>query len=90
MFKAISGAILVIGLAGGASLATTGTANAAGIGISFDVGNVAFGYQDGYWDRNHRWHRWHNEEEMRRYRAAHADGYHDWKHDRDPDHGWHH
>jgi hypothetical protein len=57
--------------------------------ISVGFGNVAFGYRDGYWDNSHRWHRWSNDREYRRYRYQHGSNYHDWKHDRDADHGWH-
>jgi hypothetical protein len=85
--KLLSGAAIVLGLAG-ASLATAGTAHAAILGISLDFGNVAFGYQDGYWDRAHRWHHWRHDE-MRRYRLVSGNHYNDWRHDRDRDHGWH-
>ncbi len=87
MRKILTGAIIALGLAG-ASFATTGTASAAGVGISLDFGNVAFGYQDGYWDRGHRWHHW-RQGEMARYQAVNANHYYAWRHDRDPDHGWH-
>jgi hypothetical protein len=63
-------------------------AGAPGVGVVFDVNEVAFGYQDGYWDRGHRWHDWRNGE-MAHYRNAPGNQYHDWNHDRDGDHGWH-
>lgn len=59
------------------------------VGVSFDFGEVAFGYQDGYWDRGRHWHNWRNDDEMRSYRNASGNKYYDWKHDRDSDNGWH-
>jgi hypothetical protein len=80
-------ATMAIGLAC-ASSAITGTARAAEVGVSLDIGNVAFGYQDGYWDRGHRWHHWRNQREVRYYRQTSGAQYHAWRHDRDADHGW--
>jgi hypothetical protein len=88
MFKVISGAAIVLGLAG-ASLASVGTASAQNVGISFNLGDVAYGYQDGYWDRGHHWHHWRNRREERYYRTSSGSQYHAWRHDRDSDHGWH-
>ena len=47
----------------------------AHVAVTFDFGNVAFGYTDGYWDRDHRWHRWRNAEERRRYRELYRAHY---------------
>ncbi len=55
--------------------------------LSLVFGNVAYGYNDGYWDNNHSWHRWSNDSEYRNYRQ-HGSNYHDWHHDRDRDNGW--
>ncbi len=57
--------------------------------VQFDVGNVAIGYTDGYWDHNHTWHAWRRHEDIEAYRAAKNAEYHEWKHDRDHDMGWH-
>lgn len=54
--------------------------------LSVLFGNVAFGYQDGYWDNSHRWHRWSNDGEYRNYRD-HGANYRGWNHDRDGEHG---
>src|ERR1700722_8675547 len=103
MHKTLKGAVVALGLAG-AALAMTGPASAQGIGIGAHVGdvgigigigvgtnygNVAYGYQDGYWDHHHAWHAWRNQEEMDHYRAMQGNRYNDWHHDRDPDQGWH-
>ena len=57
------------------------------VGISFDFGNVAVGYRDGYWDHGHRWHRW-NERERIAYRSRYRDHYYDGYHSHYRDHGW--
>lgn len=73
---------------GAALLALSQGAQARAV-FSFDVGNVAFAYQDGWWDRDHHWHHWRNHREMVEYQTRYHDHYYDWRHDRDPDHGWH-
>jgi hypothetical protein len=57
--------------------------------VSFNLGNVAIGYNDGYWDRAHNWHAWERAEHRDAYRAEKSAEYHEWKHDRDRDMGWH-
>ncbi len=61
---------------------------AAGVGISFDDGVVAFGYRDGYWDHDHHWHRWSRSDDWRAYREHHPDHYFARNHDRYKNHGW--
>ena len=56
--------------------------------IAIDFGSVAYGYRDGYWDNDHQWHNWRNDSDYRTYRDKYGNTYHDWNHDRDPDHGW--
>jgi hypothetical protein len=60
----------------------------AGPGVQDEFGNVAFGYNDGYWDNGRVWHHWNNGEESRRYRLHSPANYHDWHHDRDSNQGW--
>lgn len=68
------------------AIATLASANlASAAGVTFDIGNVALGYSDGYYDNDHHWHRWAHAADARRYRAAHKDQYHTWRHD-DPKH----
>jgi len=57
--------------------------------VQFDLGNVAIGYSDGYWDRGHQWHAWDRPEHRNAYRAEKNAEFHEWKHDRDKDMGWH-
>lgn len=74
--------IVKIALVAGLLMGTADmAANAAGVGIGFNIGNVSVGFTDGYWDNNHHWHRWAHRADMEHYRAAHADMYHAWRHD---------
>ena len=57
--------------------------------VVVDFGNVAFGYQDGYWDRGHHWHHWRHHRDWERYREEQREHAYEWRHDRDHDHGWH-
>jgi hypothetical protein len=79
MRKFVTSAVALAALAGTA-LAGAGAANAA-ISVGFDIGNVAVGYSDGYWDNAHHWHKWAHRDDLAHYRAAHADSYHEWRHD---------
>jgi hypothetical protein len=56
--------------------------------ISFDFGNVAFGYRDGYWDNSHRWHKWRNSRDHRDYRHRYGDNYRNGYHHRYRGKGW--
>lgn len=86
--KAVMSIALAAALLGGASLAT---APAQAADVTVTVGQapvVAFGYNDGYWDREHRWHAWRNREEMARWREANREHFYDRRHDREHDMGW--
>lgn len=86
MQKALIGALVALGVIG-ATLATQDPVHAQGIHL--DVGNVAFGYRDGYWDHGHHWHHWRSYREARSYQHARGNQYNNWNHDRDHDQGWH-
>ena len=58
-----------------------------GTTLSLDIGAIAFGYNDGYWDTGHRWHSWRNNAERDNYRS-HGQNFHRWGHNRDSNHGW--
>ena len=97
----LTGAAIALALAG-TTLATTGTANAAGISIgmsdngrhnsgtaiSVSFGDVAYGYQDGYWDNGHRWHNWRNRHDRDNYRGQHGGNYRNGNHSRYSGQGW--
>jgi hypothetical protein len=79
-------ALFAAALAGGAL--TAGAPAIAQVGIGVDLGGIAFGYNDGYWDRGHHWHRWHNRREASEWRAQNRDHYYARRHDREPGQGW--
>ena len=73
---------------GGMALATALPA-AAATDIRIGDRDIAFGYSDGYWDREHGWHRWRDQREAAEWRREHREHYYTWKHDRDRDKmGW--
>jgi len=80
-------ALVALTLAGG-SLAAGLPAVAAGVSVSVDPGTVAFGYNDGYWDRGHQWHGWANPQAATEYKTQNSSHYYAWNHDRDSDQGW--
>ncbi len=51
--------------------------------FSISLGNVVFGYSDGYYDNNRRWHDWRNEGERAWYQQNHARTYHQMRRDAD-------
>jgi hypothetical protein len=55
----------------------------AQVGVSVNFGDVAIGYQDGYYDSHHHWHHWRHDNDWQAYRTAHPDHYRDYRHDRD-------
>jgi hypothetical protein len=59
----------------------------AGTSVFVDLGGIAFGYEDGYWDRDHRWHEWERREDWDRYRREYREHAYAWRHDHDGD-GW--
>jgi hypothetical protein len=53
------------------------------------VSGVAFGYSDGYWDRNHQWHGWRDQQEADAWRAQNPGHYYDRPHVQESNAGWH-
>jgi hypothetical protein len=86
--KTLAKAVFIGALTVAGSLGAMTPASARdSVAFSFNTGDVAFAYSDGWWDHNHVWHRWHGRE-AREYRRAYGDHYHAWRHDRDRDLGW--
>src|SRR5580698_7526915 len=79
MQNILKGATIALAVAG-VTLGSAVTANAA-VGVSFDIGNVAVGYSDGYMGTDQQYHRWAHASDAKRFRAAHKDQYHTYKHD---------
>ena len=73
-----------------ALMATTafGAAKAADVNVTFDPGNVAYGYSDGYWTTKHEWRTWEKPEYVEVYRKHPGARYYEYRHDRDADMGW--
>ena len=88
MKHVIKSALIALALAG-APLIVSAPAMAADFSIS--LGNAAFGFSDGYWDRDHHWHKWANKDESKYYQTHYAEHYVAVRHDHDPkdkDQGW--
>jgi hypothetical protein len=82
-------ALIAAATMGTATVATTAPAAARDSFVfSFDTGNVAFAYSDGYWDHDRRWHRWNNAREAREFRRAYGHRYWHQRHDRYRNAGW--
>jgi hypothetical protein len=71
----------------GTSCALAAAPALADWGVSFNTGDVAFAYRDGYWDHYHHWHHWRDPDQVRWYRTHYSNNYYDYDHDRDS--GWH-
>ena len=84
-----NGAVLGLAIAG-AVAALPPPATAAHVSISVDPNAIAFGFSDGYWDRDHHWHRWASPADARWYRMHYRSHYYGHRHDRDHDGGWRH
>jgi|HubBroStandDraft_6_1064221.scaffolds.fasta_scaffold896284_1 hypothetical protein len=85
----IKGALIAVALVGASAVATVPAVAATDFSIT--LGNAAFGYSDGYWDRDHNWHAWHNRAESQYYRTHYAEHYVAVRHDKDrkdKDKGW--
>ena len=103
MRKILNGAVIALALMG-TSFVAIGAADAQGYNrapprvvvqrpapraaLTFNFGNVAFAFSDGYWDSSHRWHTWRNQSEMRRYRASQDNHFNNVRHTRAPNRGW--
>lgn len=72
--------------AGGLSAASP--ARAADVSVQFNSGNVAFGFTDGYWDRDKAWHPWPNTAARTDWRTHNKAHYSARRHDRSPGWGW--
>lgn len=96
MKRGLQAALVAAALSAGALPLTT-AARAADVSVSFDAGNVAFGFTDGYWDRDHAWHPWPNAAARNDWRAHNKAHYYSHAHThyksagwRDSDHYWEH
>lgn len=87
--KKLTLALALVGSFTCASLAVSVPSYASdAFSFSFNTGNVAFAYSDGYWDRSHTFHKWRNSREAREYRARYSRNYQNAKHNRVKNMGW--
>jgi hypothetical protein len=77
--------LLAATILSGASLFASVPAAAQPTGFSFRFGDVGIAYDDGYYDRSHRFHRWRHNRERDWYRANYRASYRGMRHDRDRD-----
>jgi hypothetical protein len=77
--------LLMAGMLCGAGVAGSLPAAAQPSGFSFRIGDVGIAYDDGYYDRSHRWHGWRHQRERDWYRANYSRQYRGYRHDRDRD-----
>ncbi len=91
MDKSFKSVWVALALAGasltGAMTVDVSPAHAAS--VSFDVGDVAIGYSDGYWDHDHHWHKWQSAKHRQAYQHADGAEYHASSHRHAPNGGWH-
>lgn len=77
--------LLIAGVLCGGALASTVPASAQPTAFSFRIGDVGIAYDDGYYDRSHRWHNWRHNRERDWYRMHYRASYRSMRHDRDRD-----
>ena len=84
----LMGAVVVLAVTGLSVAAPQPAAARDTFSFSFNTGDVAFAYSDGYWDNNRNWHRWRNDREHREYRNRYRDHYYARRHNRERNMGW--
>lgn len=89
MTRTMTAMLVAFAVAGG-SLAL-GTAHADEVTTSRTTTTTtspAFGYEDGYWARNHEWHGWANPGERETFEKTYHAHYYSGMHTAAPDQGW--
>jgi hypothetical protein len=85
MNKSLKALLVASALASASLIGTATVASAQPTGSSFRVGDVAIGYQNGYYDRSNRWHNWRTAREHNWYRSNYRASYRARAYDRDRD-----
>lgn len=85
MNRITSGLVAASALFAAGTFVMAAPAQAADVQFSIVVGDVAFAYQDGYYDRNRRWHAWRSDDERDWYRRNYRTTYYDIYRDDDRD-----
>ena len=78
-----------VALAFAAVMLASVPAMAAEVSVGVALPGIAFGYSDGYWDRDHHWHEWRDRDEAEHWRAENREHFYAYNHDHDHDQGWH-
>jgi hypothetical protein len=81
-------ALIITGAVAAGSSVPLVAAHAADVSVNFNAGDVAFGFTDGYWDRNHAWHAWPNTKARDQWRSGNAAHYHAKSHAQYKGSGW--
>ena len=87
--RRIGFALVALALVGAPLAAVTPSAAREAANISINPDRIAFGYRDGYWDRDHHWHKWRNRQDANWYKAHYGEHYYDRTHGQDKAKGWH-
>ncbi len=87
--KAFYNIFVAAALTGASMIAGAGIAHADNVGVSFNLGDVAIGYNDGYWDHDHHWHHWRNANHRHASQHYHGAEYHGRSHTHFANGGWH-
>ena len=81
-------ALVALALAGGTLTVAMPAVAREDVNVQINPGSIAWGYSDGYWDREHQWHAWRNQRDAEWYRSHYRQHYYGHRHDRDHDEGW--
>ena len=82
-------AAFIVGAISALTFSNLAPASAAdSFAFSFNTGDVAFAYTDGYWDQSRQWHGWSNDRERREYRNHYGNNYKHMRHSRYKHQGW--
>lgn len=57
------------------------------VDFSVSLGNVVYGYSDGYYDKSRRWHKWRSDNERNWYSQNHSSSFYEMRRDDDRDRG---
>lgn len=86
MKRTIQAALVAVALA--APMAAPIVTHAADVSVQFNSGSVAYGYNDGYWDRTHAWHAWPSDRDRDAWHTQYHEHYYDQTHTVLPNGGW--
>lgn len=86
MTRTITAALVAVALVGGSLAAAK--ADQVTTSTTTTTTGPAFGYEDGYWARNHSWHNWASPEDRTTFEKTYHAHYYSGMHTAAPDKGW--